>query len=285
MNTATPSPAGWAGMPVEIVARVETGWNKLVNDLPLILGRLATAAALILIGVLFLRLGRHIIRRIAKRAPKVGKENARSGKTLHTLFLSIFNYIMYFVIAMSALSAMGVDVSSLLTVAGVGGVAIGFGCQTLVKDVISGLFLWIDGQIHVGDVVTVAGQTGTVESIALRTTVLRSTNGSLYTVPNGDIRTVVNMSLDYRRAQVDITVSHGQDLPRILEALQDEMNLLGKRLEMAPQAPEVLGVIGSDRFSAIVRVECKCKVETVWALEREIRLAALDRMSREGMKP
>lgn len=273
--------------PQAAAAWIQNGWEKLVSDIPLILGRMAAAALLIVVGILLLKLGKKLLNRLYRSRTTGEKKNpirVRQSKTLHSLLMSVFTYVMYFVIALTTLSALGVNVSSFLTVAGIGGVAIGFGCQTLVQDVVSGLFLWTDGYINVGDVVTVAGQTGTIEKISLRTTALRSVNGNLYVVPNGDIRTVVNMTADFRNAVVDLPVNHGHDLNRMLEVLQEEMNQLQKRLELK-KTPEVVGVIGSTRFSATIRILCGCKAEEVWALEREIRLACLNRLNREGLMP
>lgn len=260
---------------------VWSGWETIWNDLPLILTRLLAAALLAAAGLLLLRLGRKLIKRICKSRQD---RQFSQKRTLHSLFLSLFNYTMYFAIAMMVLSALGVDVSSLLAVAGVGGVAIGFGCQSLVKDFVSGLFLWIEGRINVGDVVTVGGQTGTVEAMALRTTTLRGTNGNLFTIPNGDIRTVINMTRDYRCALVDVTVAHGQDIAHILTALQAAMDELGKRLELQ-ETPQVIGLTHTDGRAVTIRIECKCKVEEGWALEREIRLAAMLCLAKEGYKP
>lgn len=271
-----------AQSPFSELEEVMSGWEKIWNDLPLILTRLLAAALLAAAGLLLLRLGRKIIKKICRHKPdrQFGQQ-----RTLHSLFLSLFNYTMYFSIAMMVLSALGVDVSSLLAVAGVGGVAIGFGCQSLVKDFVSGLFLWVEGRINVGDVVTVGGQTGTVEAMALRTTTLRGTNGNLFTIPNGDIRTVINMTRDYRCALVNITIAHGQDIPHILSALQEAMDELGKRLELEQETPQVIGLTASDARGATICIQCKCQVEEGWALEREIRLAALECLAKEGYKP
>ena len=116
-------------------------------------------------------------------------------------------YTSYFIIITVVLSIFGVNVSSILDVAGVGGIAVGFGAQTLVKDVISGFFIWMEGSISVGDIVDINGLTGEVESIAIRTTLVRNFNGNLYAIPNGDIRTVTNMSRGFKRAIVDIRLS------------------------------------------------------------------------------
>ena len=266
-----------------IAQQVTNGWNRFMENLPEIAVRLITAAALIVAGLLILRLGRRLIRKAFQRNGKTqtGK-GTHQRKTLQTLITSVFNYILYFAIAMSALSTLGVDVSSMLAVAGVGSVAIGFGCQTLVKDFISGMFLWTEGWLQVGEVVTVGEQTGTVESIALRTTVLRSANGCVYVVPNGDIRTVVNMSRDYRNAHADILLPHGLPYGEVIACLQEEMEKLYQRLDALKAPPQVLGIIGMDRFAVTIRIECRCAVDAVWALEREMRLAAMERMTKEG---
>lgn len=266
--------------------QVISAWEKLMQDMPGILLRLLAAGLLVIVGVAVLRLGRKLIRRAQKKA-EAGRDHSAPRQTIHSLVLSLFNYLMYFAIAMAALSALGVDVSSILAVAGVGGVAIGFGCQTLVKDFVSGLFIWVEGRINVGDMVTVGGQTGIVENMALRTTTIRGANGNLFSIPNGDIRTVINMSRDYRCALVDITVAHGQglDYAQIIELLQGAMIELDERLEELEEAPQVLGVVASDGRAATFRIECRCRVEDGWALEREIRLAALQCLKKEGLKP
>ena len=269
--------------PEGIAQQVASGWETLRDNLPQIAGRLLTAVLLIVLGLLALRLGRRIIARVfeGKRKSASAVLTTGQGRTLQSLLTSVFNYVLYFAVAIGVLGTLGVDVSSLLAVAGVGGVAIGFGSQTLVKDCISGMFLWAEGHVQVGDVVTVGDQTGTVEAINLRTTVLRNVNGSLYAVPNGDIRTVVNMSRDFRRALADILVPHGVPLSDIMGWLNEEMEALRDRLALK-EPPEVLGVIGMDRFALTIRIQCTCEVDQVWALEREIRKAAMDRLTKEG---
>ena len=267
----------------EAIEQMETYasyWQQWTSHLPNFLLRTLTAALLAALGIAVIHFGRKILIRLFKK-----KENTAQGRTLHSLFLSLFNFVMCYVIVMTVLRTLGVDVSSLLTVAGVGGVAIAFGSQTLVKDFISGLFIWLEGKIQVGDVVTVGGQTGTVENMALRTTTLRAVNGNLFTIPNGDIRTVINMSRDYRNAMVDITVSHGQDYTRALAALQEAMDALSQRLQRAGEAPQVVGMIASDWRAATVRIECRCGAEEAWVLQREMRLAALEALRKEGIKP
>ncbi|MBQ4640459.1 MAG: mechanosensitive ion channel family protein [Clostridia bacterium] len=243
-----------------------------------VLVRIAVAALIVGVGLLVLFLLRKLINGIFRK--KGACDNQQ--KTLHTLLSSLVSFTVYFAMVCMALSALGVNVESLLALAGVGGVAIGFGCQTLVKDFISGLFLWLEGHLKVGDVVTVGGLTGTVEKITLRTTSLRATNGNLYTVPNGDIRTVVNMTRDFRYALVDVTVGHANDYRAAIDALQKAMAVLDEQEQDLEETPKVVGVTGNDRFAATIRIECKCAVEKCWDVERKIRLAALECLKKEG---
>ncbi len=270
---------------LEPIQSIAGAWQNFISRWPDYVIRLATAAVIILAGCLLLRFGRRVIRKICARAA-TGKrpKSAAQTKTIQSLATSIFNYILYFAIAIIALSSLGVDVSSLLTIAGVSGIAIGFGSQTLVKDFISGMFLWGEGRLNVGDIVTIAGQTGVVEEIALRTTTLRNNSGYVYTIPNGDIRTVVNMSRDFRWAQVDLPISHGQDWDAIIRVLQDEMKLFAEERKLE-NTPEVIGLIAADRFSATLRVQVKCAVKDDWVLERAMRQAVLTRLAKEGFKP
>ncbi|MBQ6952103.1 MAG: mechanosensitive ion channel family protein [Clostridia bacterium] len=248
---------------------------------PALLTRIAVAALIVAAGIVILWLLRKVLNRIFKRKCDDGQSESQR-KTLHTLLSSLLSFSVYFAMICMALSALGVNVESLLAVAGVGGVAVGFGCQTLVKDFVSGLFLWLEGHLKVGDVVTVGGLTGTVERMSLRTTTLRATNGNLYTIPNGDIRTVVNMTRDFRFALVDVTVAHNQNYQAAITALQQAMAVLDEQEKDLEEVPKVVGITACDRFAATIRIECKCDVEVCWDVERKIRQAALECLKKEG---
>ena len=255
-------------------------WEKL----PSFLSSLFVAIVIVVVGIVLLRLGRKLIKKAYKNYSGRHGLNVR-GETMQNLFLSLFNIVMYFLIIMASLSVLGVDVKSLLTVAGFSGFALVFACQTLLKDVISGMFLWIEGSCNVGDVVTIAGQTGRIESVALRSTTLRATNGAVYVIPNGEIRTVVNMTSDYRCAMVDITVAHGQDYSQALDVLRQAMAEVNTELDYIDEDPVVDGYITLDRGSATCRIECRCSVDKCWDLERIIRLKALQALEKAGIKP
>ena len=246
-----------------------------------ILIRLAVALVIVGVGICLVIAGKKLLKALFNRK-KAEQEDEGQKKTLLSLLTNLLSFTVYFAAGCMALSALGVNVESILAVAGVGGLAIGFGCQTLVKDFVSGLFLWLEGNLKVGDVVTVGGLTGTVEKMALRTTSLRAANGNLYTIPNGDIRTVVNMTRDFRYALVDIVLAHSQDYQKAMDVMQAAMVILDEQEEMLEEIPKVVGITGNDRFAVTIRIECKCDVEKCWEVERKIRQAALESLKKEG---
>ncbi len=212
-----------------------------------------------------------------------GHELSAKGKTVKSLVTSIYNTIMVLLLSLLALGLLGFDVSGMLKVAGFGGVAIAFGCQTLVKDFISGLFLWGEGHIKVGDIVSVAGQLGEVNRVTLRTTVLRSHNGNLISIPNGDIRTVINKSNTYKYAQVDIPIGRGKDYERALDLMNEVMKEMDKSEGCFMEKPQVLGYIAFNNANAVARVQAMCHTDKVWEIEREIRLKIMQRLTKEHL--
>ena len=255
--------------------------KDIYHQLPTIVTQLLMAGLLILLGFLLLRLLRKLVNLRLRR--KKSKRTMRQAETLRSLVNSVISYLMYFFIAMAVLRIFGVDLTSLLAVAGIGSIAIGFGAQTLVKDIISGLFLWTEGNLNVGDVVTVAGYNGRIESVSLRTTTLRGTDGSLYAVPNGDIRTVVSRSRGNQVAQVNVTVAHGQDLLHAQQVIEDECIRIKERLGLK-HLPRLYPAIASDGRCVTMRIEMPCEADEAWALEREIRLSMFARLQKEGIK-
>ena len=258
--------------------------ENLTMQLPQLLLRLFFAGLAIIVGLLLLRFVRHVLSKRLSDRDDMSPRMLKQRETMRSLLTSVISYLMYFFIALVVLGIFGIDLTSILAVAGIGSVAIGFGAQTLVKDIISGMFLWIEGNINVGDIVTVANQTGRVETITLRTTQLRGTDGSLYAVPNGDIRTVICRSHGAHVAQVNVTVAHGQDLERARKALEDECALIQKELSLET-APAVFCCIANDARCITMRVEAECDPDLYWELERTIRTRMFERLRKEEIKP
>ena len=265
---------------------IETAGDKagsFITGLPMLTTRLLMAALAIFIGCIMIRIGRRMIGSIVKMRGQKGLQTAAQVNTVRSLVTSIFNYIMYFIIVTVALSIFGVNVSSILAVAGVGGVAIGFGAQTLIKDIISGMFIWMEGSISVGDVVNINDLSGTVESIAIRTTVVRDYNGNLYVIPNGDIRTLTNMSRGYKRAIVDIRCPYEADQARVVEILKEEMEKARAEVPGLLETPEVMSILSFETDAVVVRIAAQCPVGENWRIERELRTRVKARFDAEGI--
>ena len=267
----------------EIIESAGSRANSFFSGLPALTTRLLMAALAIFVGVIVIRIGKRMIASIVKLRGQRGRQTAQQVNTVRSLVSSIFSYIMYFIIVTVVLSLFGVNVSSILAVAGVGGIAIGFGAQTLVKDIISGMFIWAEGSISVGDIVDINGLQGTVESIAIRATVIRNYNGNIYTIPNGDIRTVTNMSRGYKRAIVDVRCPYEADQARIVAILTDEMEKAGREIEGLSAAPEVMSVLSFEPDAVMVRVAAQCPVGENWRIERDIRTRIKERFDKEGI--
>lgn len=260
----------------------DTAGNLLIK-LPKVTTLLLMAALAIFVGVILIRVGRRMISSIVKLRGQKHLKNAAQINTVRALVTSVFNYIMYFIIVTVVLSIFGVNVTSILAVAGVGGIAISFGAQTLVKDIISGMFIWIEGSITVGDIVNINDLAGTVETIAIRTTTVRDYNGNLYVIPNGDIRTLTNMSRGFKRAIVDIRCPYEADQAHIVEILKEEMEKAGKEIEGITDTPEVMSILSFDTDAVVVRIAVQCPVGENWRIERDLRSRVKARFDAEGI--
>lgn len=287
--TPTATPVATTVPPVsdvvsEGISKVTEATSGFIQSLPLLATRLIFAAVALIIGYLLLRIGRKVITRIIhKKSKEVDHRTYQQRETLQSLIQSIFTYLMYFIIATMVLSIFGVDVSSLLALAGVSGVAIGFGAQTLIKDIISGVFLWSEGNISVGDRIIVNSLTGTVESIALRTTKLRDYNGDLYVIPNGDIRTVVNESHGFKRAIVKVRLNYNDNIQKTLEILQDELQKSRDAIPGLREVPTFSGITDMAADCLIVEVSAQCAPAVFSDAERALRLRIIQRFEQENI--
>lgn len=196
--------------------------------------------------------------------------------------------IIIFIVAMlTILAELKVSVTPLLASAGIVGVALGLGTQSLVKDVLAGFFILLEDQFAISDLVTIAGITGTVEQMSLRKTNVRDFNGTLYVVPNSEIRVVSNISKDWSRLIVDVGVAYDTDLTRTMSVLGE----VSKELASAPEfeanvlePPDVMGVMSLDDSAITLRVAVKVKPGAQWALGRALRKAIKEGFEREGIE-
>ena len=196
------------------------------------------------------------------------------AETVGALLASVASFGIWTLAALMALGTLGLDLGPLIAGAGIVGVAVGFGSQNLVRDFISGIFMLMEDQYGVGDVVDAGPATGTVEGVGLRTTRLRDVNGTLWHIPNGEIRRVGNRSQGWARALVDVEVAYSTDLDAATRTIERVAHDLYADDQWAPrilEQPEVWGVeeLGPDGIR--VRLVAKTRPLEQWKVARELR--------------
>ena len=202
------------------------------------------------------------------------KDEAQTQR-VNTLFRILRNFVsiaILIVVIMLVLSELGIEIGPLIAAAGVVGLAVGFGAQTLVKDIITGLFIILEGQITIGDIVEVAGHSGRVEAITIRTVRLRDVNGHLHVVPFSEVTTVKNITQDQDYHSFEIGVSYNEDVDNVIETIEKVGKNLRKDKDFTSKINGEIEVFGLDKFedSAIV---IKGRIPTVhkqqWIVKRE----------------
>ena len=284
MIAAKVTPAPGVGEQVEADLKAATeGAKSILDKFPEFFSHLLISAIVLVIGLVIIKLGKKIIAGLARRRSKNSKVNSQRSETFRSIITSIFSYIMFFILVTIILSIFGVDVTSLLAAAGVVGIALAFGAQTLVKDLLAGLFIWGEGTIAVGDLVSINDLDGTVESITIRTTSIRNYNGNIYNIPNGDIRTITNMSRGFKRAIVNVPCPYEESQERLVSMVKEEMEIAAKEVEGIRTVPDVMSIVAFDKNSVRLQVAVVCPVGEHWRIEREIRTRIKARFDREGI--
>lgn len=260
-------------------------YNDLIGELPAFAVPLAKAAVVVFLAFLVIKFSEGFIDRIflIKYDDKMPM-NENKRKTLMGLLKSIVRYVTYFVALINLLELFGIDTKSLLTAAGVGGLAVGFGAQNLVKDVISGFFIIFEDQYNVGDYVEAAGVAGTVEDMGIRSTRLRDFGGQLHIIPNGEIKLVTNHSRGSMRAMVEIGIAYEEDMDRALAVLEDVCREIRSKREDIVEGPSVLGVTKLGPSEVVVTILARTVPMQQWSVEREILRAVKDRFDRENIE-
>jgi len=221
------------------------------------------------------------------RGRKAREDLARRVQTLSGALGTVIAIVLAVAAIFMILAEVGVDVTPLLATAGVAGIAIGLGAQSLIKDIIAGLFILFEDQYNNGDVVKVAGLAGVVEGINLRRTVLRDLDGIVHTIPNGEITTASNYSKEYSRIHIDIPVAYGEDLDHCIEVI----NRVGQELANDPawskkirSAPKSLGVNNFGDSGIDIKVLGDTKPLMQWEVAREFRLRIKKAFDKENIE-
>ena len=200
---------------------------------------------------------------------------ARAGRlrTLLPLLRTSLLVVIVVIVALMVLSEVGVNIAPLLAGAGVVGIAVGFGSQKLVQDLITGLFLLLENAMQVGDVVTLGGLSGTVEALSIRTIRLRALDGSVHIIPFSAVTTVTNQTRDYGYAVLDLSVGLSEEPDRVTAVVRDVAAAMRAEPRWASMVLDALEVMGIDRFvdtAYVLRVRLKTQPASRWAVGREL---------------
>jgi small-conductance mechanosensitive channel len=202
-------------------------------------------------------------------------------RTVSSLATNVFRWLIGFVVVVVVLRELGVDVQALVVSAGVLGLALGFGAQPLVRDVLTGVFLLFEGLIAVGDVVEVDSHQGAVEAIGLRVTKLRAFDGSLHVVPNGQLAAFTNRSRGWARVVVDVTVPREVPVEPALGVLRQVGEEWAKEGGVALEPPQTQGIIRWSGAEAVLRLTAKVESDKRLDAEYELRRRVKQAFDRE----
>ncbi|MFQ5983967.1 MAG: mechanosensitive ion channel family protein [Alphaproteobacteria bacterium] len=251
-----------------------------------LLGRLLNVAAVIVVSILVWEAASGVIARYLESG---GEAAGRSGRvrTLLPLARNALLVVIAVIATLTILSELGIDIAPLLAGAGVAGLAIGFGAQRLVRDVITGAFILFEDSIHVGDVVNVGERAGIVEAITIRTIRLRDLSGNVHTIPFSSVETVTNMTKEFSYALLDVGVAYRENTDEVVAVLEEIAEELRQDPEYGPQILEPLQVLGVDRFedsAVVIRARIKTRPIRQWGVKREFNRRMKIRFDEEGIE-
>ncbi|MBZ5748830.1 mechanosensitive ion channel family protein [Metabacillus rhizolycopersici] len=243
-------------------------WSSILKDTGIILLKLIGIIAAFLIVK---AIGRRVIKKMFQRLQARHSISTGRALTLQSLSLNVLSYTLIFIFIVMVFEVFGYNATALLAGAGVVGLAIGFGAQGLVSDVVTGFFLLLEKQIDVEDYVTIAGFEGIVEQVGLRTTQIRGFDGTLHYLPNRQIINVSNHSRGNMRALVDIGISYDDDIDQTIAILQEVCERIAAEDVSIVDGPNVLGVQALGASDIIIRIIAKTENGQQSAVERKLR--------------
>lgn len=242
-------------------------------------------ALIILIAKFIMRFAdRAITRLLSHRAMRMDE---RRAKTMTTLLINVLHYAVYFIVGLTILANLGINVTTLIAGAGVVGLAIGFGAQSLVKDVITGFFIIFEDQFGVGDNVMINTNIeirGNIEEVGLRITKIRAYTGEIHILANSQIQQVTNYSKANSLAVLDISVAYEEDLQKVFQVLEAVGAEAHDEIDTILNKPQVLGVQMFGASEVVVRMTADCKPMEHYAVARELRRRVKIAFDREGIE-
>lgn len=244
----------------------EIGRWFVSTGLRILLIAVITLIAIKVVKVLTGRLSMSLIK------DKLDEESKKRASTLGSVIRHLLVVVILIVAGMTILGQLGVEIGPVLAAAGIVGLAVGFGAQSLVKDVINGFFILLEDQIRVGDVVQVAGKGGVVEKVNLKMTILRDLSGNVHYVPNGNIDLVTNMTKEYSHYVFDIGVAYREDTDEVMDIIKEVDQDLRNDPDFCQDILKPIEIFGLDQFAdsaLIIKARTTTKPIKQWRVARE----------------
>ncbi len=264
-------------------------WEPVFGEIKEVLWSVLPALGKILLVLVLtkfvLSLARTFVQKLFLPERRRTTMDPQKAKTLETLLQSGLRYLIYFIAGITILSTLGVKTESVLASAGIVGIAIGFGAQSLVQDVVTGFFIIFEDQFIVGDYIETAGLSGFVEEMGLRVTKLRDFNGVVHILPNSKISNVTNHSRGNRTAMVEIAVPYTADVMSVQALLEETNAELAKQLDAIVEGPKILGIVRLSPAEMVWRIWARTQPMKHWSVEREMRKAFKMALDKAGIEP
>jgi len=268
--------------------RVFSEWHEdLANWIRLHVPRIFVILIVAFVLTRLLGLLTRKLQEFSRRSALPSGIRATQLRTLASIIQSVGSFVIFFFALLQILDDVGIDVKPFLASAGIVGLAVGFGAQTLVKDVINGFFIIIENSYDLGDLVNIAGVQGTVEQMSLRMTVLRDDTGALHSIPNSEIKIVSNMTRDWSQVALHVSVDYSESSDRVIQLLTDVGSDLktdpeyGNNIVGQPEVPGIERVSGSEVDYLMV---VKCRPGRQHAVRRELRKRIKVCLEKNGIK-
>lgn len=249
-------------------------------------GKILKILVIVIVTKIIIQVGGAFIKRMFDKQISIipnAKIDERKNKTLRSLVQSILTYVVYFIAALMILGELGVQTASILATAGIGGLAIGFGAQNLVKDIITGFFILFEDQYAVGDFVTIGDISGTVMEIGLRVTKIRGFKGDINIIPNGQIAQVTNFSRSNSLAIIDMNISYDTDMSEAVKVMEETARQYAEGNPDIVEEPQVLGITEFGDSRITLRAVVRTLPLKHWGVERELRKLMKEAFNKNGI--
>jgi small conductance mechanosensitive channel len=262
----------------EIVQWLRTGGMRLA---------IIVAGSLVLVHLLKLASDR-VVRAVTETGAGQVSEREKRALTLAGIVKTVGTTVIVIIATMMGLQEIGLDITPIIAGAGVVGLAVGFGAQSLIKDLIAGFFIILEGQFAVGDVIRTGEISGWVERLNLRVTILRDvSSGAVHFIPNSEIKVVSNLTKEWSRVALDIGVAYHEDIDLVIGVLQQVGQELARDERMGPlilESPEVLGIESFGESQVTIKVLVKTLPQRQWEVAREFRRRIKATFKKEGIE-